>query len=104
MCLLGGERPCTSPPLLPPLPPRPSRRPAPSWNCTAVYCPTLLPPHTPTQVELKAGMRVVFLGKLHYGCTATLLPDLGKGMTKTGAVAKGELAGKGKGGWGECQG
>ncbi len=38
------------------------------------------------QVELKEGMKVVFLGKQHYGCVATVLPDLGKGLTKQGAV------------------
>lgn len=37
-------------------------------------------------------MQVVFLGKHHYGCMATVLPDLGAGLTKQGKTAKGGAA------------
>ena len=55
-----------------------------TW-CSHIPSTPLLPP----QVDIKEGMRVVFLGKQHYGCTATVLPDLGKGLDKAGGVAKG---------------
>ena len=43
-------------------------------------------------------MRVVFLGKgKHYGCTATVLPDLGQGLTKKGEVANSRGGGQGVG-------
>ncbi|KAJ9516877.1 hypothetical protein QJQ45_027272, partial [Haematococcus lacustris] len=37
---------------------------------------------------LKPGDRCIFLGKTHYGCLATLLPELGTGLTRTGKTAK----------------
>ncbi|GLI61583.1 hypothetical protein VaNZ11_003999 [Volvox africanus] len=40
----------------------------------------------PSYPTLYDGMQVVFLGKHHYGCMATVLPDLGKGFSKHGKV------------------
>jgi hypothetical protein len=42
-------------------------------------------PHRPASQE---GDHAVFLGKSHYGCIATILPDVGTGLTRTGKVAK----------------
>ncbi|GIL88258.1 hypothetical protein Vretimale_14135 [Volvox reticuliferus] len=38
----------------------------------------------PGYPTLYDGMQVVFLGKHHYGCMATVRPDLGKGLSKQG--------------------
>ncbi|GLC57430.1 hypothetical protein PLESTB_001223500 [Pleodorina starrii] len=37
---------------------------------------------------LDDGMQVVFLGKHFFGCMATVLPDLGKGLSKHGKLSK----------------
>lgn len=42
----------------------------------------------PREMVLKEGDRVVFLGRHHYGCVATVLKDLGSGLSKTGKSAK----------------
>jgi len=47
---------------------------------------------TPKAADLKEGMQVIFLGKQHFGCAATILPRLGDGLDRHGmAAGKGGL-------------
>eukprot|EP00798_Chlamydomonas_sp_ICE-L_P010113 gene10113-8014_t len=56
----------------------------------------------PVGAELKEGSEVLYLGDKYHGCIATILPDLGEGMTRTGRTATAKTERKPQGEYAEA--